>query len=218
MTDVKVAVREAQVSKHDGAQDISKEEYSKIKAAYRSDPQSNESLKWLANEKPSLYAALSSDLDYGGFVGTSNGTLNPTRSGDDLSADARGRARSLDKLPDLQTGFKDNGMPKGTPGGDLFPGGAAYKTGSNTTRVRDGKLDISDADAQTSRAAQTELTTKMSSRIGLDVSNPPSPAAGKAYFQQLAKDGASTILHRAPQVFVPPSPAACRIVWRADKC
>lgn len=190
MTDVRVAVRQAQATKNDGAQNISKEEYAQIKAAYVSGGQSDDSLKWLAKEQPSLHAALSSDLDYSGFVGASNHTLDVNRAGGEMSADAQRRAQSLDKLPSLHGGFKENGMPLGTPGGDAVSGGGfAYKTGSNTTVVRNGNLDVSDADAQKSRDKQTELTTKMSSRIGLDVTNPPTPAAGKAYFQQLAKDG-----------------------------
>ncbi len=191
MTDIRVAVNNAQATKNDGAQNISKDEYAALKASFRGDPQSAESLKWLEKEKPQLHAALSSDLDYSGFVGTANHTLSSNEAGGQLAADAARRAGALDKLPDLNVGYKENGLPNGTKGGDKIPGGLVVETGSNITRIKDGKLDVTHADAQKSRGAQTDFTAKMSGRIGQDVSNPPTAANAKAYFQQMAKDGAT---------------------------
>lgn len=198
MADVKTVVTDAQKSSRDGALGISKDEYARIKGAFRNDPQSAESVKWLQQKQPQLYAALTSDLDYSGYTGTAIGSLNSTRSGIDLAHDADKRAANLDKLPPLED-FDDanGGMPKGIPGGDPLPVAedgqkvTGYKTGPNYTMVKGDALRISDADARASRKAQDEMCTKMSGVIGADVANPPSVNAAKGYFQALADRGAS---------------------------
>ena len=199
MTDVKALVTTAQQSKLDGANHISSSEYAQIKNAYRSDPQSTESIKWLQNNQPQLFAAITSDLDYSGYVGTSNGSLNSTRAGEELAADAGRRQARLDRLPPVRD-YRADGMPKGTSGADVKPPHPengqqvrGYDTGSNYTNVVGDKLtSITDAQAQQSRQTQRDFCTKMSGVIGADVANPPSVNAAKAYFQRMADRGAST--------------------------
>lgn len=198
MTDVKKMTEEATKTKLDGAVGISKSEYDAIKKSYQSNPQSNESIKWLEKNHPQLHAAIVSDLDYSGYVGTAVGSLNSTRAGDELKQDAAKREQSLNKLPGVQD-YGPNGLPKNMPPGDPVAGAEAgekwkeYKTGTNTTFVKDGsKLEnISDADANKAREAQKNYCAKMSGIIGTDVPNPPSVNASKNYFQQLANRGAT---------------------------
>jgi hypothetical protein len=198
MTDVKKMTEEATKTKLDGAVGISKSEYDAIKKSYQSNPQNSESIKWMEKNHPALHAAIVSDLDYSGYVGTAVGSLNSTRSGDELKQDAAKREQSLNKLPNTQD-YGPNGLPKNMPPGDPVAGAEAgekwkeYKTGTNTTFIKDGsKLEnISDADAQKAREAQKNYCAKMSGIIGTDVPNPPSVNASKNYFQQLANRGAS---------------------------
>lgn len=199
MTDVKSLVQTAQTSKLDGAQDISKAEYQQIKKTYRDDPQSRESIKWLEKERPQLYAALVSGLDYTGYVGTSNGSLNTTRAGEELEEDAGRRAAKLNRLPPLRT-YGANGLPKSVGGGDVQPVDVAsgakvmgYQTGPNYTMVKgDGLEKITDAQAEASRDKQRDFCDKMSGVMGVDVQNPPSATAARGYLQTLADRGAST--------------------------
>jgi len=87
-------------------------------------------------------------------------------------------------------GYGDNGMPaamgKGDPGGKTENGDEVriFNTGGNTTKVK-GDLNISDAEAARSRAAQAELATKMGS------GNPPTAAEHKAHLQKMVNSGAS---------------------------
>ena len=198
MTDVKKMTEEATKSKLDGAGGLSKSEYEAIKKSYQNNPQSNESIKWMEKNQPALHAAIVSDLDYSGYTGTAVGSLNLTRAGDDLKQDAARREQSLDKLPNVKD-YGPNGLPKNMPPGDPVAGAEAgekwkeYKTGTNTTFIKDGsKLEnISDADAQKARQSQKDYCTKMSGIIGTDIPNPPSINASKNYFQQLANRGAT---------------------------
>ncbi len=197
MTDIKQVTQQAQTSKLDGANNISKQEYAQIKEAYQKDSQSTESLKWLEQKEPHLHAALSSNLDYDGFVGTTVGSLNLTRSGDELSADAGRRQQGLNHLPPVSD-FGADGMPKamssgGTPMGKDDHGNAitAYQTGGNTTKVDTAKMaSITDADANAARGAQRDYCAKMTGVIGADVGNPPSVNAASGYFKTLAQNGA----------------------------
>ena len=192
MTDVRAAVRTAQQSKLDGAQDISKAEYESIKNDYLNTPQSDDSIRWLEREQPHLHAAITSDLDYSGYTGVSNGSLNMTRAGGELAQDARGRSQRLNKLPSVERGYRDNGMPKDFPPGDPISGGVRqYEYKGHSIRVDENDVAVSDEQAHASRAAQKDFTTKMSGVIGADVSNPPSVNAAKGYFRSLAKRGAS---------------------------
>ena len=198
MTDVKKMTEEATKTKLDGAVGISKSEYDAIKKSYQSNPQSSESIKWLEKNHPQLHAAIVSDLDYSGYVGTAVGSLNSTRAGDELKQDAAKREQTLNKLPDVKD-YGPNGLPKNMPPGDPVAGAEPgekwkeYKTGTNTTFIKDGsKLEnISDADAQKAREAQKNYCAKMSGIIGTDIPNPPSVNASKNYFQQLANRGAT---------------------------
>jgi hypothetical protein len=200
MTDVKKMTEEATKSKLDGAVGISKSEYDAIKKSYQSNPQNSESVKWLEKNHPHLHAAITSDLDYSGYVGTAVGSLNLTRAGDELKQDAAKREQSLNKLPAVQD-YGPNGLPKNAPPGDPVPGAEAgdkwkeFKTGTNKTYIneKDGPplANISDADAQKAREAQKNYCAKMSGIIGTDIPNPPSVNASKNYFQQLANRGAT---------------------------
>ena len=93
-TDVKMLTEKASSSKLDGAVGISKSEYETIQSAYKQG-QKNESVKWLEKNHPQLHASLVSGLNYDGFVGTTIGSMNSTRAGDDLKQDA---AKCSDKL------------------------------------------------------------------------------------------------------------------------
>lgn len=198
MTDVRTSVGTAQKTKLDGVEGISKQEYAKIKDDYRTKPQSAASVKWLQTKHPALHAAITSDLNYSGYVGTAIGSLNSTRAGGELKADAGRRADRQDKLPPLRD-YKENGMPKSVKDAGSYVGKdengtkvTAYKTGGNTTNVKEGNLQVSDDEAKKSRQAQKDYTAKMSGIIGADVSNPPSVNAAKGYFKTLAKRGASS--------------------------
>ena len=90
--DVKTTVQDAQKSRLDGAGNISKEEYERIKSEFVNQGQSAESVKWLEKNHRALHAAIVSDLDYEGYTGAYIGALNTTRSGDELQADARRRS------------------------------------------------------------------------------------------------------------------------------
>ena len=198
MTDVKKMTEEATKSKLDGAAGISKSEYDAIKKSFQSNPQSSDSVKWLEKNHPHLHASIVSDLDHSGYTGTAVGSLNLTRAGDELKDDAARREQSLNKLPYVKD-YGPNGLPKSMPPGDPVAGAEAgekwkeYKTGTNTTFIKDGsKLEnISDADAQKARQSQKDYCAKMSGIIGTDVPNPPSVNASKNYFQQLANRGAT---------------------------
>jgi hypothetical protein len=198
MTDVKGMVQTARTTKLDGADGISKSEYESIKSAYRDQPQSNESIRWLERQHPHLHAAITSGLDYDGYVGTAVGSLNMTRAGDELAADARQRSAKLDRLPPISD-FGSNGLPKSVPGGDPLGNHPesgkpvrGHQTGPNYTKViGDDLANISNTDAERSRQAQRDYTAKMSGVIGTDIPNPPSVKSARAYFQTLADRGAS---------------------------
>ncbi|HSE41136.1 MAG TPA: hypothetical protein VLH08_10270 [Acidobacteriota bacterium] len=197
-TDVKTMTEKATSSKLDGAVGISKDEYDAIKKSYYDNPQKSESVKWLEKNHPSLHAAIVSDLNYSGYVGTAVGSLNLTTAGSDLKDSAYGRELRLNKLPDIKD-FNANGLPKSQPPGDPVPGAEAgekwkeYKTGNNKTYIKDGsELEkISDADANKAREAQKDYCAKMAGIIGTDIPNPPSVNASRNYFQQLANRGAT---------------------------
>ena len=163
MTDVKKMTEAATKSKLDGAGGISKSEYEAIKKSYQSNSQNSESIKWLEKNQPHLHAAIVSDLDYNGYVGTAVGSLNLTRAGDELKQDAARRDQTLDKLPSVKD-YGPNGLPKNMPPGDPVAGAEPgekwkeYKTGTNTTFIKDGsKLEnISDADAGKARQTQKD--------------------------------------------------------------
>ena len=195
--DLKAKIQAAGKSKLDGVEGLSKSEYDAIKNEYQTKGTSPENQKWLEKEHPHLYAALTSNLDYEGYVGTAVGSLNLTRSGDELKADAARRSQQLDKLPPTSD-YREDGLTKNSPSGDPVATAEVgdkwkeYKTGKNTTYVKNDALaGISDNEAKQSREAQKDLCTKMSGIIGTDVSNPPSVNAAKGYFQALANRGAS---------------------------
>jgi hypothetical protein len=200
MTDVKKMTEEATKTKLDGAVGISKSEYDAIKKSYQNNPQNSDSIKWMEKNHPHLHAAITSDLDYSGYVGTAVGSLNLTRAGDELKQDAAKREQSLNKLPAVQD-YGPNGLPKNVPPGDPVPGAEPgdkwkeFKTGTNKTYIneKDGPPmgNISDADAQKARETQKNYCAKMSGIIGTDIPNPPSVNASKNYFQQLANRGAT---------------------------
>jgi hypothetical protein len=180
--DIKTLAEKAMSSKLDGAAGISKSEYEALQAAYKQ-PQKQESLKWLEKNQPHLHAALTSGLDYQGYVGTTIGTLNLTRSGDELKQDASQRSQKLDQLPPLHQ-FGTNGLPNTVPGADPLGNLPeankqvnGYKTGDNYTKVIGDDL--------------ANISTKMSGIVGADVPNPPSAKAAKAYFQGMADRGAT---------------------------
>lgn len=198
-TDVQALVQNARGSKLDGVEGISKSEYESIKNEIRNGNPSSKSLKWLEKNHPHLHAAVQSDLDYNGYVGTAIGSLNMNRAGGELKQDAAQRNAKLDQLPPYRD-FGENGLPKKGVvheqglGTDPDTGNKidAYKTGTNTTKISgDALANISDAEADKSRKAQKDMTVKMSGIIGTDVSNPPSVKAARAYFQGLADRGAS---------------------------
>lgn len=196
MTELKTVVSTARQTRADGADGISKAEYAQIKAAYAQCDGAE--VKWLEKTHPHLAASLQSGLDHDGYTGTTIGSLNLTRAGDELRGDAGRRAANLDKLPPLSD-YQANGMPKSVPAGDNLgkhPDNGkdvrAYQTGPNITKVvGDDLANTSDADALKSRQAQKDFATKMSGVTGLDVSNPPSVGAARAYFQGMADKGAT---------------------------
>jgi hypothetical protein len=196
--DLKAKVIKAQSSKLDGAENISKSEYEDIKKTFRQGNPSDESIKWLEKNHPHMHAAIVSDLDYKGYVGTANGSLNLTRAGDELKQDAAKRDAKLDQLPGLDR-FGPNGLPNNLPGADPLGNQPdtgkkvnGYKTGNNYTKViGDDLSNISSEEAKKSREAQTDFTAKMSGVIGTDVPNPPTAKSAKAYFQTMADRGAS---------------------------
>lgn len=196
-TDVKMLTEKAASSKLDGAAGISKSEYETIQSAFKQG-QKNESVKWLEKNHPHLHASLVSGLNYEGYVGTTIGSLNSNRAGDDLKQDAAKRSDKLNQLPPLHQ-YGANGLPNTVPGadplgkhGDSFKPINGYKTGSNYTKIiGDDLANISDADANKSRQTQKDFTTKMSGITGTDVPNPPSAKAAQAYFQGMADRGAS---------------------------
>jgi hypothetical protein len=218
-TDVKALHATAQKTKLDGADGISKSEYDAMKASWKSQPQSDATVKWLQKDKPALYAALTSDLDYSGYTGTAIGSLNSTRAGDELKADSRRRDEKLDKLPasdkrfaDESSKFGDRGLPKDFGPGDNFGkddnGNTVWKfqkgDKGNTTLVKgdqlqpitdaekaSGKDGIGSTEARDAREAQKNYAAKMAGVTGVDVTNPPSLNAAKGYFQTLADRGAS---------------------------
>ena len=194
--DVKAKVQDATKSKLDGAAGISKSEYDQIKKDYQNNPQKADTVKWLEKNHPHLYHSITSNLDYDGYVGTTIGSLNMTRSGEELKRDSEVRSGKLDKLPPLSD-FREDGLPQNASPGDPVAAAEAgdkwkeYKTGSNTTYVKNDGAAVSDSDANKARQAQKDYCAKMSGVIGADISNPPSLKAAQGYFQTLANRGAS---------------------------
>ncbi len=195
--DVKAKVLDATKTKLDGAAGISKTEYEAIKKDFQTKPQSPETVKWLEKNHPHLSASINSNLDYNGYVGTTIGSLNLTRAGEELKADSDRRSEKLDKLPPVSD-FRADGMPKNASPGDPVVSPEAgekwkeYKTGSNKTYIKNDALaKISNEEAGKARDAQKDFTAKMSGVIGTDIPNPPSMKAAQGYFQTLASRGAS---------------------------
>lgn len=184
--DFKAKVQDAMKSKLDGAAGISKSEYEKIKNDYQKNPQSADTVKWLEKNHPHLYHSINSNLDYDGYVGTTIGSLNMTRSGDELKRDSEVRSGKLDKLPPVSD-YRADGLPQNASPGDPVAAAEAgdkwkeYKTGSNTTYIKNDGAAVSDADANKARQAQKDYCAKMSGVIGTDISNPPSLKAAQGY-------------------------------------
>ncbi|MCI0412026.1 hypothetical protein L0222_04395 [bacterium] len=194
--DVKAKVQDATKSKLDGAAGISKSEYDTIKKDYQTKPQSTETIKWLEKNHPHLYHSITSNLDYEGYVGTTIGSLNMSKSGDELKKDSDVRSKQLNDLPPLSD-FRADGLPNNASPGDPVAAAEAgdkwkeYKTGSNTTYIKNDAAAISNENASKARQAQKDYCSKMSGVIGTDIPNPPSLKAAKGYFQTLASRGAS---------------------------
>jgi hypothetical protein len=194
--DVKTKVQDATKSKLDGAAGISKSEYEQIKKDFQTHPQKTDTVKWMEKNHPHLYHSITSNLNYEGYVGATIGSLNITKSGEELKRDADVRSAKLDKLPPVSD-YRADGLPQNASVGDPVPPAEpgdkwnAYKTGSNTTFIKNNGAAVSDADANKAREAQKDYCTKMSGIIGADISNPPSLKAAQNYFQTLANRGAS---------------------------
>ena len=192
MTDVKVSVQNAQKSKLDGAANISKDEYTKIKNDFQKSSQSTKSVEWLKKNNPALHTAITSDLNYEGYTGTYIGALNSTREGGELKQDAAQRgAKKKANLPAIHQ-YREDGLHRSEKHPDPIDGTTkGMQTGKNYTKLIDGNAPTSEAEAKKSRQAQTDYTTKMSGVTGLDLTNPPSVKAARTYFKTLAANGAS---------------------------